>query len=344
MKIDMIQRLLKFALSVLGVLFIATVLVIGTIVWQSYRFWLQQSDAEPVAFVVEQGSGLSVIADDLKHQNFVSNAFWFKVYAKLDGTARQLQAGTFEVRPGASYASIVDELIQAESDEVTITIPEGYTIAQIGEVVQAQLAITQEDWDLWTGAASPLETQHDFIARYKPDDVDLEGYLFPDTYRFFRDATAEDVVREMADTLEARVDAQGIVPPAEMTMHELITLASIIQREVMQPEEMELVSGIFHNRLDIGMALQADSTVNYVTGKDTPSITLEDRDIDSPYNTYLYPGLPPGPISSPGLHALESAALPAETAYFYFLTDPEGNVYYAVTHDEHVANKNTYMR
>lgn len=345
MKISVMQRVVKLFGSCLGLVFLLMILIAGTIVWQANRFWLQggDADAEVVEFVVEAGTGVNTIAEELKEQGLVANKFWFKVYAKLSGDASSIKAGAFLIQPGLSYADVMDILVQAQSDDVSITIPEGLNIVQIGEIVRGKLDISQEDWELYTGADSPLES-HDFVQNaLKPDELDLEGYLFPDTYRFFPDATAEDVVEKMLDTMAVRFGEAGGPTPSE-PYHETLTLASIIQREVMTHSEMKTVSGIFRNRLNIGMALQADSTVNYVTGKDTPAISLEDRDIDSPYNTYMYPGLPPGPISNPGVDAISAAALPEATDYFYFLTDAEGNVYYAVTHDEHVQNKNTHLR
>jgi UPF0755 protein len=200
-----------------------------------------------------------------------------------------------------------------------------------------------------TGVDSEFETNEFLVRAGKPDHVDLEGYLFPDTYRFAPDATGNKIVDQLLATMEQRLteaDAWFAVGKDQefQSMHELLTLASILEREVRQPETMKMVSDIFRKRLEIGMALQADSTVNYITGGDNPSVSLADLEIDSPYNTYKYPGLPPGPISNPGINALTAAAYPQGNDYFYFLTDAQGNVYYATTHDEHVANKNRYLR
>jgi UPF0755 protein len=150
----------------------------------------------------------------------------------------------------------------------------------------------------------------------------------------------------MLDTMEARVNSLDAPTgdAKDMTLHEVLTLASIVQREVRKESEMKNVADVFLKRLSIGMALQADSTVNYITGGDDPSISLDDRDIESPYNTYQNPGLPPGPISNPGLDALTAVIHPASNPYLYFLTDDLGNVYYARTFDEHLANKAKYLK
>jgi UPF0755 protein len=173
----------------------------------------------------------------------------------------------------------------------------------------------------------------------------LEGYLFPDTYRFRADVSAQEIVDTMISTLKRRIAEQGIVLPESgvfengLTTHELITLASIVQREVLLPEEMKVVAGIFYTRMQIGMALQADSTVNYITGKKDPGVTLSDSRIESDYNTYVVLGLPPGPISNPGIDAIVATLEPTDTDYLYFLTSPEGEVHYASTFDGHISNR-----
>lgn len=338
----MIKKLLRCFILIVMVIAI----VVVTVLWQSYRFWLQTpaKDAQPIVFVVEEGSSVSSISKELHDQDLISNTFWFKVFTKLNGTARDLQAGEFELQKGMNYSSVIDILTNAKYTDVQITIPEGYTLAQIGEIVIQEFDISIQDWEEMTGLDSPLELHQFIIDAQKPNDVNLEGYLFPDTYRFFEDATVEDIVTELLETMEEKIEENTIKSPPGWALHDLITLASIIEREVRDPNEMAQVADIFLKRMEIGMALQADSTVNYITGKKTPGISLDDRDIDSPYNTYKYPGLPPGPISNPGLNALKAVSIPASNSYFYFLTTPEGDVIYATTHDQHVANKNQYLR
>lgn len=330
---------------------VLTMVVLIGILWQVNRFWLQQpsDEAEAQEVIIEEGQGLSSIAAELHDQGLVASEFWFKVFAKLSGKARDIQAGSFSVVSGENYAALVDILIDAVSKDSQITIPEGYTLDQIGEEVITHFNVTQEEWDAATGPDSPFIASHELLQISDiPEGHDLEGYLFPDTYRFFEAATAEDIVERMLDEMLENIQAVdpqiNIYPGGPETLHDYLTLASVLEREVRGYDDMRIVSGIFHNRLEIGMALQADSTVNYVTGKKTPGISLNDTKIDSPYNTYLHNGLPPGPISNPGFEALKATANPANTNYFYFLTDEQGTVYYAETFDQHVANKNLYLR
>lgn len=330
---------------------IAVIVVLLVANHQAKRFWFSAApvDVEPVTVVIEQGDTLSSIVPEMADSGLV-NAFWFKVYAKLSGND-EIRPGTYSIGPGSAYSSILGLLYYGNVNDIAITFPEGFTIAQMGErVVSTFSNITIDEWKVATGQFSPLESHEFIIAAQKPDDVDLEGYLFPDTYRFSTDVTAEDIAKEMIDTMEQRYtsvmasDRYGVAANLMLTPHEYLTLASIIEKEVRTPETMAMVADIFMKRLDIGMALQSDATVNYVTGGDDPSVSLQDLEIDSLYNTYKYNGLTPGPISNPGLNALAAVATPAANAYYYFLTTDEGNVYYATTHDEHVANKNRYLR
>jgi UPF0755 protein len=350
--------MMKFLKKALGCLF--AVAILGLVIFivainQAYHFWwakptLVESPSiqvETEELTVEEGAGLSLIAQELADRELISSPFWFKVYTKLDGSARSVQAGVFELQSGMSYATIIDILGEGDSEEVVITIPEGYTLKQISEEVTSKLDITTTEWALMTGLASPLESHPFIIAADKPDHVDLEGYMFPDTYHFFANATAEEVATKLLEEMEANVEVAGIsdnLSEAVPTIHDALTLASIVEREVRSPDDMATVAGLFYNRLEIGMALQADSTVNYFTGKDTPSVSLSDTEIESLYNTYLHTGLPPGAISNPGLNALQAVADPVSTDYFYFLTSPEGDVYYATTFEEHIVNRSLYLR
>lgn len=338
--------MIKKFVACLSLISIIVAIVFITICTQVYRFWIQDpsEDAITVPFVIEQGESFSQIADNLKSDGLISSDFWFWVYAKLDGSARQVRAGSYQLRPHESYSKLIDSLTEySQGQDVSITIPEGYTIDQIGEIVVANFNINMGDWDYWTGINSPLE-QSEFIKEaQKPDDVDLEGYLFPNTYRFYPDATVQDIVTELVLQTSTKLDDIDLSLKDGETIHELLTLASIIQKEVGDEDEMKLVASVFTNRLELGMALQSCATVNYITGKDDPAVSAEDLEIDSPYNSYMYPGLTPGPISNPGLFAIESANDPANSDYLYFLSTPDGETIYAKTFDEHVSNKNKYM-
>ncbi|TAK03918.1 endolytic transglycosylase MltG [Patescibacteria group bacterium] len=280
--------------------------------------------AEEISLTVPSGATARTVAGQLQEAGIIESPFAFRAFARLTGAAPRLKAGTFTLKEGMSYVALLSILsLSTAGEEVEITIPEGYTVRQIGEVTRAALPhITKEEWDAATAG--------------------LEGYLFPDTYRFHTDATSEDVVGKLRATFGLRLAENGIVQGEDFV--KTLTLASILEREVRGAEDMAQVSDIFRKRLEIGMALQADSTVNYATGGNRPSVTYEDLQVDSPYNTYRYPGLPPGPIGNPGIDAIQAAEHPTKNPYYYFLTTPEGEVKYARTFEEHLDNRRRFLR
>ncbi len=313
----------KKLIRLFGIFALLLVIVVAAGLRQAWFFWVDGVPADgPTEIVVEEGTGFSALADQLEEDDLVRSAFWFKVLAYLHGAASDLKAGSYVIETGASYANLINLLVDGTvGDDLSVTIPEGYTEDQIAELVVERFAITRAEWDAVGNG--------------------MEGYLFPDTYRFFVDATAQDIVAEMRALFDQKVE--GLAPPDGYVEKDLVTIASIIEREVQVDADMALVADIIYKRLDAGMPLQMDSTVNYFTGKDTPSISFADRDIDHPYNTYLYAGLPPGPISNPGLNALKAAANPEANDYYYFLTDADGAVHYAETYEQHLANKAQYL-
>ncbi|NQV88834.1 MAG: endolytic transglycosylase MltG [Parcubacteria group bacterium] len=334
-------------------LFFGIAVVVGTILAGSYAYdayLIGPSDAaESVAFDVEQGASVEAIAKALSDAEMITSPFFFKVYVRLNDVI--LQAGSFEITPGSSIRSIVSELAYAEASEVEVTFPEGFTSSQMGAVVvDAFESVSEDDWNEVSGEAGKWMVTASNILAGIPQGQGLEGYLFPDTYRFREDVSAQTIVDTMVLTLKRRMAESEIVIPDSLvfnnglTVHEVMTLASIVEREVQSVEDMKIVAGIFFTRLQIGMALQADSTVNYITGKSDPGVSLEDSRINSPYNTYKNLGLPPGPISNPGMNSIAAVLDPVDSEYLYFLTTPEGEVIYAASFDQHIANKYKYLK
>ena len=296
-----------------GVVVFMLAIAVGNFLRLSFR------ELKPMApfwdMEIAQGETAGVVVDRLAARGIRKHPHQFRLYLKLSGREGDIQAGTATIYQDDSFASIVDALTSADVWEVQMTIPEGFTVAQIGTRVRETFpSITQEGWD---AAAKGTE-----------------GYLFPDTYRFAKDATAQEIVTRMKETSALRVVRLGV--PVEK---DDIILASIVEREVRKDEDRRMVADIFLKRLEIGMALQADSTVNYATGKANPSATYADIKIDSPYNTYKYRGLPPAPISNPGYAAIFAVLHPIPNDYYYFLTTPSGEVKYARTLAEHNANR-----
>lgn len=347
---------MKIITRLIATLITVTILVGFFVIWELY--WRGPAkEAELLVFVVEEGSSMNQVAASLHEQDILGNEFLFKLYGRAKGLETKIMAGSFEVYPGDSIKALFSALTEIQEEaEITLTFLEGWTLDQYGEYLEAQGFDSANEFTALVGGSatapidetpyvSTLRDQYTWL-RSKPTNTTLEGYLFPDTYRVFEDAALTDIVAKLLDNLESKLTDEMMAEISRQgkTIDEIIIMASIIEREVQSEEDKKLVSGIFWQRLEIGMPLQADSTVNYFTGKDTPAISFEDRDTESPYNSYLNPGLPIAPISNPGLTSIEAAIYPTYSDYYYFLTDEEGTVYYARTNDEHAANKARYLR
>ncbi len=307
------------------------------------------------SFEIKEGEGASVVATHLADAGIIRSRMLFLVKLRDLNLEQSLRPGIHDLSGIQTYADIAEALSsnQANQSEVTLTIKEGWTLRDIKKEL-ARLGLpaadefddfagrpTQDDFRLPKGFAEDFP----FLLE-REAGTSLEGYLFPDTYRFFPDADAETVVRTLLKNYGTRVDSelQRQINASGHSFGEVMTIASILEREVRTEETRRNVADIFWRRLEIGMALQADSTVNYVIGGNSPAVSLADLEVQSPYNTYRQRGLPPGPIGNPGVMAIRAAVTPAANDWWYFLTDDEGRVYYAETHDEHVRNKNLYLR
>jgi len=303
------------------------VLFFGWLIGREWWWRDHGPSVPPIAFVIEGGESVASVADHLKDEDVIGSPTLFKAYTKLTGRSRRIQVGTFELSEGMNASSVLAVITDAQANEVTLTFVEGWTLDQMGTYLEERAVVTKAEW---SAVATP----------------DLEGYLFPDTYRFLKGVRAEEIVKRLRDEMNTKITSEmrDEMERQGRSLHEVLTMASIIEREVHDDEARGMVSDIFWKRIAIGMALQADSTVNFITKKKDPSISFADRDIDSPYNTYQYRGLPPGPISAPSLSAIKTTLYPTSNPYYYFLTDAEGKIYYAKTLDEHNVNKANHLR
>jgi UPF0755 protein len=254
------------------------------------------------------------------------------VLAVLRGTSRYLKAGEYEVDRGTSTAGVLAQLEAGRVKQHVVLLPEGATIAELARALEAER--------LASGAAvRRVAADPAFLSGLGIEAPSLEGYLFPDTYQFVRGMTPEEMLTRMVQRLRAKTGADITARAAArgLTVHQLLTLASIIEREAVERDEMRTISAVFWNRLKIKMPLQADPTVQYATGKERRALTRADLKVDHPYNTYRNPGLPPGPIASPGLAAIEAALDPAPVKYLYFVAMDDTHHHFSATIAEHNA-------
>jgi len=252
----------------------------------------------------------------------------------------RLKAGEYKLSPCMNLIKVLGILEQGRVLEHPFTIPEGYTIAQIARVL-AELGLADEERFL------KLAYDQKFISKLGIRTISLEGYLFHDTYRISKGNKEEEIIELMVGQFNKTITQNDRKRAAELgfSMHQIVTLASIIEKETSAPGERSLISAVFHNRLKRKLPLQSDPTVIYALGKDFDgNLTKKDLMTESPYNTYLYPGLPPGPIANSGRAAIHAALYPAEVDYLYFVSKNDGTHKFSTTHKEHIRAVRKYQR
>jgi UPF0755 protein len=308
-------------------------------------------DSTAVRFSINPGETAATIAQRLQREDLIRDAQLFLYLARYRGVDAHLEAGEYELRPNMTMDEIVDTLQHGRLREVMVTIPEGRRAEEVAELLEGQGLVD-------SGALLALVESgafaYDFLyGRPEGAATSLEGFLFPETYRVPADYEAAQILEVMLSTFGERFSPEMREMAAEngLTIHEVVTLASIVEREAVIPEERPTIASVYLNRLEQGMYLQSDPTVQYALGyqEDTdqwwkiPMSLEEDVQVDSPYNTYLYPGLPPGPVCNPGLASLQAVLEPAETTYLFFFSRFDGSHAFAETYEEHLRNQELYQ-
>ncbi|HVT48833.1 MAG TPA: endolytic transglycosylase MltG [Vicinamibacterales bacterium] len=285
---------------------------------------------------IPSGTGVAGIAERLADAGVIPDPITFQVAARLTRADRHLQAGEYRFADAASPLDVLRRVARGDVYTRSVTFREGLTIAEMADVFAGSGLGTADDFVRAAGDGA-------LVADLDPDARTLEGYLFPDTYALARDAGAVGTVHAMLDRFRRAFDAPLRAEAAadELSPRELVTLASLVEKETASPAERPIVAAVYRNRLKRGMPLQCDPTVIYAlmqAGRWHGNITRADLQIDSPFNTYRHPGLPPGPIASPGRASLEAAAHPADVPYLYFVSRNDGTHAFATTLAEHSRN------
>lgn len=315
------------------------------------------TDRGTVSYTLKEGSTAAVVGEELEALGVVRSGFQFRMLAELMGVENSLSADEHILRRNSAVPDVIRALTVSGGvvDVVRVTFPEGIRIEEMAiRAEEAGIGTRQEFLD----AAAAAQLPEDFLVG-KPEGSDLQGYLFPDTYIFPAGVSAEVLVAEMIATLDSRFNAElrAAVRAQGLTLHQALTMASIVEREAVLMEERPLIASVFLNRYNIGMKLDADPTTQFAAALDPVSVlefgywktelTVADLQNPSPYNTYQNAGLPPGPITNPGLASIEAVANPATTNYFYFVADAikaDGSHAFAETLDQHNVNVETVGR
>lgn len=330
--------------------FIGILIILGGI-FMSYFMqaaWFSKERAgDSITVVVTENMDPSDVRDQLVQSGLISAPLLFDFFLMMSDSGQHPKPGEYSFRTGASYRHIVHTMaLGPPRNEVTIRLGEGKTLDENAE----ELRSYDIDPDAYLALVGKSRNAHAFdrsleqdfdILRGIPNGQSLEGYLFPDTYNVWKDQLPAGLVRK-----QLRTFIEKVVIPYElkrqssgMTWHEVLTLASIVEAEVQKTEDKRIVAGVFLTRLGCGMRLQSDATLNYAIDEGRTRATLDDLQLNSPYNSYRRDGLPPGPINNPSLSSILAVLEPIETDYLFFLTDEEGRVYYAESLEGHQQNR-----
>lgn len=271
---------------------------------------------EQKLFTINKGDSVYLIGKKLQDEGLIKDKNVFYFYVVLKGVKNNIKAGKYFLSPSMNLKLIVKKFVDGDTAKFKVTIPEGFTVSQIEQKMGLDL----------------------------PES--LEGFLFPDTYDFPIDVDSETVVRIMTENFNRKInkDLKDEIERQGKSLNEIVIMASLLEKEVKTFEDKKIVSGILWKRLKADMLLQVDATINYITGKNTTKITLDDLKIDSPYNTYKNKGLPPGPICNPGLESIIAAVYPEQTDYWYYLSKPNGETVFSKTFLEHIRAKEKYLK
>lgn len=310
--------------KLLIVIILLIIVILGSFVWWKNGLSSANSaNKESIIFVVQKGSGLKEISANLEKTGLIKSRIVFFLYARFGRFEEKIQAGDFRLSPSMTAKEIAENLTHGTLD-VWVTIPEGKRAAEIAEILKDNIPSYRDSW--------------------KNILVQNEGYLFPDTYLIPKDADIEIIISQMRDNFEQKYKSLN-TSKTKLNKNEIVTLASLIEREAKFPEDRPLVGSVLINRFEIGMKLDIDATVQYALGYSQEekkwwrkNLTFEDLKINSPYNTYRNAGLPPSPIANPGIEALKAVVNPADTNYIYYISDKTGHLHFAKTLNEQNAN------
>lgn len=326
------------------ILIVSLLVLIGvTIFGFLINRWLKEPQAQnntEKIFTIESGEGIKEIAENLEKEGLIKHSWLFVAYAGYKKLANRIQVGKYGLRPSMTIPEILEILSQGKVKEIVVTFPEGFTLEQIASRLEKRGVVKKDEFEKAAKKYYPFEFLND-----RPTGQSLEGFLFPDTYKFSLDITAEAIVEKMLLNFDRKLDYQlrQAIKRTNMNIYEIVTMASIIEKEASNYEDRRIIAGIFYKRWNSGQPLQSCATLAYILKSNKRRFSYQDTQTKSPYNTYLHKGLPPGPICNPGLSSIKAAIYPQKTDYLYFLSTKEGKTIFAKTYEEQLANEKKYL-
>lgn len=290
---------------------------------------------EKIYIRVAPGMTSGDIGTLLQKQGVISSKIHFWIVARLNGADNKFQSGKYALHRNMEDRDVLQVLIAGSDSVERFTIPEGYNVNEIAKRLSDEGIVDKTEFLEAAKKFAPYDyMKADSRAQYR-----AEGFLFPDTYEISSDASAEDILHMMAKNFDRRLTPEMRSRAAEMNLsiYDLVTMAALVEKEARFAEDRPIIAQVFFKRLQIGMPLQTDTTIQYLLDAPKEDVSVADTKIDSPYNTYQHKGLPPGPIANPGLAAIQAVLYPADTDYLYFVADRQGHNHYSMTYDEHLS-------
>jgi len=319
-------------------IYISIFLIVLGITFILYSNLSPNEASQKILFTIPKGKSLSYVAEKLKEKNLIKSELYFKILAKITGKAKNIKAGVYEIDTQMSPWEILDLLHSGRVKMIQFTIIEGWTNEQIADYFKEQQFISNKKEFL------DLTSDKEILEKYRIAGPTTEGFLFPETYTIDPQLKIQQIHEIMIKMFYEKLakiypNYQNIVPKE---IYEKVIIASIIEREAVHRDELPLMASVYYNRLKKKMKLQADPTIQYILKDPKKKLTLKDLEIDSPYNTYRYKGLPPTPISNPGYQAIYAAFYPANTDYLFFVRIEDGKHYFSKNYSDHVKAKKEY--
>ncbi len=299
-----------------------------------------------VDFIIEKGESAAEIGADLIKEGLINNKLTFDMHVFFKKLDYKFQPGEYKLYTGMGMGEVLKILTTGIYPEAKITIIEGWNIKDITKyLVKKNLVDSKDFLNEIQNVDVEWLVKYDFL-KDKPERASLEGYLFPDTYKIFIGTNSEAIVNKMLSNFEKRINKEMLdeIKSQGKTLYEILTMASIIEKEVPKDEDRKIVADIFYKRLKIGKALESCATINYILGDSKKKLSFEDTRVESSYNTYIHPGLPPGPICNPSLSAIRAAIYPQKNDYWYFLSADDGTTIFSKTIEKHIKNKAKYLK
>ena len=283
---------------------------------------------------IHAGMTTAEIADELAEKNVISSSLKFRLISRLRGYDDKMKLGTYVFTAGMADDEVFEKILNGEKQVMTFTVPEGFGVKDIAKRLYSLDIADEEDFLKAAENFAP----YDYMKKRKDVFYAAEGFLFPDTYTIESDASIEEILKMMAANFDNRMtpDIRSRAKEKNLSLYDLMILASLVEKEVRYPEDRAIVAQVFFKRLQLNMPLQTDASLQYLMDAPKEDVSIEDTKIDSPFNTYQYAGLPPGPIANAGMEAIEAVLNPADTDYLYFVADRQGHNHYAATYDEHL--------